>query len=130
MLLGKKLYSDIDMNLSDHPVTGDVSRKTDHMAVTQALKNLVLMNHYEKPFHPEIGTGIRQLLFEMIDVNTTASLREEIKNTINNFEPRVILQQLDVIPDYENNGYTINIKYSVINIPQPVSIQFLLERLR
>ncbi len=130
MLLGKKLYSDIDMNLSPHPVTGDVSRKTDHMAVIQALKNLVLMNHYEKPFHPEIGTGIRQLLFEMIDVNTTASLREEIKNTINNFEPRVILEQLDVIPEYDKNGYVINIRYSVINIPQPVSIQFFLERLR
>ena len=127
---GRRLYSDIDVKFTANPVTGDINTKTDYLAVTQSLKNLLMLNHYEKPFHPEIGTNIRKLLFEMIDVTTSAALREEILNTINNFEPRVVVQSLDVIADYEKNGYMIELTYSIVNISKPAKIQFFLERLR
>ena len=127
---GRRLYSDIDMRFTAHPVTGDINTKTDYLAVSQSLRHLLMINHYEKPFHPEIGSNIRKLLFEMMDVTTGAALREEIMNTIQNFEPRVVVQSLDVIADYENNGYMIELTYSIVNITKPTKIQFFLERLR
>lgn len=128
--LPARYFSDIDLNFTRHPVTGDVALLTNHSAITQAMKNLLLMGHYEKPFHPEIGSNIGKLLFELMNATVTAALEEEIRNTLMNFEPRVILERLKVTPNYDANRYDIDLTYSINNTQTPVTVQFFLERLR
>lgn len=125
-----RLYSDIDINFTPHPVTGDIMKKIDYSAISQSIQNLLLTNHYEKPFRPEYGTNIRKLLFEPMDLMTASILNEEIRNSIKNFEPRVLIEHLEIIPDFENNWYNVNLTYSVINLFTPISITFFLKRAR
>ena len=125
-----RLYSDIDINFTPHPVTGDITKKTDYSAISQSIQNLLMTNHYEKPFRPEYGTNIRKLLFEPMDLMTASILNEEIRNSIKNFEPRVLIEFLEIIPDFEKNQYNVNLTYSVINLFSPISITFFLKRAR
>lgn len=125
-----RLYSDIDINFTPHPVTGDIMKKIDYSAISQSIQNVLLTNHYEKPFRPEYGTNIRKLLFEPMDLMTASILKEEITNSIKNFEPRVLIEYLEIIPDFENNWYNVNLTYSVINLFTPISITFFLKRAR
>ena len=122
-----RLYSDIDINFTPHPVTGDITKKTDYSAISQSIQNLLMTNHYEKPFRPEYGTNIRKLLFEPMDLMTASILNEEIRNSIKNFEPRVLIEFLEIIPDFEKNQYNVNLTYSVINLFSPISITFFLK---
>jgi len=125
-----RLYSDIDINFTPHPVTGDIMKKTDYSAISQSIQNLLLTNHYEKPFRPEYGTNIRKLLFEPMDLMTASIINEEIRNSIKNFEPRVLIEFLEIIPNFEKNQYNVNLTYSVINLFSPISITFFLQRAR
>ena len=125
-----RLYSDIDINFTPHPVTGDITKKTDYSAISQSIQNLLMTNHYEKPFRPEYGTNIRKLLFEPMDLMTASILNEEIRNSIKNFEPRVLIEFLEIIPDFEKNQYNVNLTYSAINLFSPISITFFLKRAR
>ncbi len=123
-------YKDLDLNFTAHPITKDVSKHTDYLAVINALKNILFLNHYEKPFHPEIGSNIKSLLFENLDNVTAISLEREIRETIVNFEPRVEVKEISVIPDYSENGFSITITFYIINKTEPITINFFLERVR
>ena len=125
-----RLYSDIDMNFTAHPVTGDVMKKIDFSSISQSIQNILMTNHYEKPFRPDFGSNIRKLLFENIDVMNASILDQEIRNTIKNHEPRVLIEDLQVIPDYEENWYSVNMTFSIINLSAPISINFFLKRVR
>lgn len=126
----KNSYSDLDLNFTVHPVKKDINRLRDQFAVIQSVKNLLLTSHYERPFQPELGSNIRKLLFEQMDVITSSNLETEIRQVIGNYEPRVTISNLIVSPDENNNTYRVQLEFFVRNSTEPVTINFLLERVR
>ena len=100
------------------------------MAVINSVKNLVLMNFYEKPFQPEIGSNVRKLLFEPVDDVTGIALERAILQVIGNYEPRARAKSITVTADLAKNGFNVQMEFYVINQTQPVSITFFLERIR
>jgi phage baseplate assembly protein W len=123
-------YSDLDLNFAIHPVKKDINRHTNETAVVNSIKNLILTNHYEKPFQPEIGSNVRRLLFENMDTITATTLKQEIEQTIKNYEPRANISRLNVSPDYDNNGFKVYMEFFVANRTNPITINFFLERIR
>jgi len=125
-----KVYSDINVNFVPNPITGDLLKVVGTNSVVQSLMNLVQLNFYEKPFHPEIGSNIRALLFEQLDPVTMNSLQSEITNLISNFETRVRVIGVYVQANYDLNGYDVEIQFYVLNVDSPLSITTFLQRLR
>ena len=123
-------FSDLDLNFTIHPVKKDINRYTNETAVVNSIKNLILTNHYERPFQPNIGSNVRRLLFENMDTITATTLQQEIKQTIQNYEPRAIISTIAVSPDYDNNGFKVYMEFYVANRTSPITINFFLERIR
>ena len=123
-------YSDLDLNFTIHPVKKDINRYTNESAVVNSIKNLILTNHYERPFQPDIGSNVRRLLFENMDSITATTLEKEIEQTIRNYEPRANISKIAVSPDYDNNGFNVYMEFYVINRTTPITINFFLERIR
>lgn len=122
-------YSDIDLDFVDHPATGDIVKKVNVEAVKRSVRNLVNLNHYDKPFHPEIGSNVRSLLFENVSPLTAIAIKTSIIETIENFEPRVDLIEVAVKASVDETGYEVAVQFNVLNIQQPYSIDLFLERL-
>lgn len=125
-----RTYKDLDLSFIKHPVTKDVSIHKSEMAVINSVKNLILTNHYERPFQPDLGSNVSKLLFENLDSITAASLEREILQTIENFEPRARIYRITVLPDYDNNRFSIDMEFLITNRTEPINIQFFLERVR
>jgi phage baseplate assembly protein W len=125
-----RLYKDIDLAFTRNPGTGDVGKKLDINAVKQSLKNLLYTQYNERPFNPNLGSPLYRLLFQPADPITTEAIKQAVELLIQNFEPRVKLERLDVIPNYEDNSYEISIFFTVVGIPIPVSFSTILQRLR
>ena len=123
-------YSDLDLNFVIHPVKKDINILTSEMAVINSIKNLILTNHYERPFQPQIGSNVRRMLFENMDNITAITIENEIKQTIANFEPRASVSKIYVVADHENNGFNVALNFFVINRTTPITINFFLERIR
>lgn len=123
-------YTDLDLNFTIHPIRKDININKDDMAVINSIKNLLLTNHYERPFQPDLGSNIRKMLFEPLDVITASNLQREIIQTINNFEPRVTINTLQVTPNEEKNAFGVFMEFTINNRTAPVSINFLLQRIR
>ena len=123
-------FSDLDLNFTIHPVKKDINRYTNETAVINSIKNLILTNHYERPFQPNIGSNVRRLLFENMDTITATTLENEIKQTIQNYEPRANISVIAVSPDYDNNGFKVYMEFYVVNRTSPITINFFLERIR
>lgn len=123
-------FSDLDLHFNMHPVTHDVTRRVDEAAVKHSIKNLILTRNYERPFHSEIGSPIKQLLFDPLTPLTAMMVKRAIIDLIANFEPRVVLMNVDVIPSEENNSLYINITFRIINTERPLTLDFILERTR
>ncbi len=124
-------YSDLDLFFSKKNSDSDISKVTDIQAVKRSVRNLVLLNHYEKPFHPEIGSGIREMLFELMTPVTAIVLTRKIEDVIKNFEPRARLVGVSAFPDLDRNAYEVKIEFYVVNTPtELVDLTVMLERLR
>ena len=123
-------FRDLDLSFNIHPVKKDINKHVGVKAVINSIKNLVLTNHYEKPFQPEIGSNVRKLLFENIDELTSIALQREIAQVIANYEPRASVSKVYVFADFDNNGFNIEVEFSVINQSDPITITFFLERIR
>ena len=123
-------FKDLDLNFNIHPVRKDISKSIGPMAVVNSIKNLILTNHYEKPFQPDIGSNVRRLLFENLDSITATTIRDEIERTIVNYEPRATVGTVIVTADYENNGFKVYLEFYIVNQTAPITINFLLERIR
>jgi phage baseplate assembly protein W len=123
-------FKDLDLSFIPHPVKKDINKHVGVKAVINSIKNLVLTNHYEKPFQPEIGSNVRKLLFENIDELTSIALQREISQVIANYEPRASVSKVYVFADYDNNGFNVEVEFSIINQPDPITITFFLERIR
>lgn len=123
-------YRDLDLNFKIHPIRKDINKHTAEMAVINSIKNLVMTQHYEVPFQPEVGSNIQKLLFEPLDSVTGSLVEMEIKQTIQNFEPRVSVSKVQVFPNYDKNGFSVGMEFYIINRTEPITIQFFLERVR
>ena len=126
-----RTYSDLDLFFSAKGVSKDISKVTDIQAVKRSVRNLVLLNHYEKPFHPEIGSGVRDMLFEPMTPITANILARKIEDVIENFEPRAKLIGVRAQPNLDRNEYEVTIEFYVVNTPtELVDLTVMLERLR
>lgn len=134
-------WSDLDLDFTAHPNTGDLSIKRDADAVVRSIRYLMLTNHYERPFHPEIGSDVTKQLFEPMTYATVLRLKEAIRQTINNYEPRVQISRLEVEPRTEadplngargtnENGYLVDLRFFLINEEVERQTVFFLERNR
>ena len=124
-------YSDLDLFFFKKQGSGDVNRITDVEAVKRSVRNLVLTNFYEKPFHPEIGSGIRDMLFEPMTPIIAAVIARKIEDVIQNFEPRCRLVSVRALPDFDRNIYNVSIEFYVVNAPtELVDLSVMLERIR
>ena len=124
-------YSDLDLFFSKKSSDSDISKVTDVQAVKRSIRNLVLLNPYEKPFHPEIAGGVREMLFELMTPITAQIIAKQVENVINNFEPRARLVGVRVQPDLDRNLYELTIEFYVVNAPtELVDMSVMLERLR
>ena len=124
-------YIDLDLFFAFKSSTKDINKVTDILAVKRAVRNLVLTNNYEKPFHPEIGSGIRGLLFEPLTPITAAVLSRKVEDVIENFEPRARLIGVRAYPNLDKNAYEITIEFYVVNAPtELINMDMLLERVR
>lgn len=126
-----RTYKDLDLYFTRKLSTSDVNNVTDVLAIKRAVRNLVMLNHFEKPFHPELGSGVRGLLFENLNPLTSVILSQKIQEVIEAYEPRVTLTSVDVSPDYEANAFYVNINFVINNFErEEQSLDILLERLR
>ena len=123
-------FKDLDLNFNIHPVRKDISKSIGPMAVVNSIKNLILTNHYERPFQPDIGSNVRRLLFENLDNITATTIKDEIERTIVNYEPRATVKTINVTADYDNNGFKVYLEFFIVNQTAPIIINFLLERIR
>ena len=124
-------YVDLDLFFGKKSSDRDVSEVTDIQAVKRSIRNLVLLNTYEKPFHPEIASGVRDMLFELMSPVTAAILARQVQNVIENFEPRARLVGVRTLPNYDRNSYAVTIEFYVVNTPtELVDLTIFLERLR
>ena len=125
-----RIYKDLDLNFGRNVVTNDVNKLTDVESVKRSVRNLINTRHYERPFHPEIGCGVRDLLFEPVTPLTAINLQRKVEEVLLNFEPRINLVQILATPDIDRNSYHLRIMFYVVGIPDPVTVETFLERLR
>ena len=109
-----RTFRDLDLNFTIHPVRKDINVYKNEFAIINSIKNLVLTNHYERPFQPEIGSNIRRMLFEQVDSITAAQIEREITEVIGNFEPRAQVSRVDAIPSPDENLYKIRLEFFII----------------
>lgn len=126
----QRIYVDLDLNFIANPITGDISKNVGNQAVIGAVQNLLLTNHHERPFNPDIGANITKLLFENLTTLTSAALTKEITNTIQNFEPRVTLTSVTVTANYDQNGFDVLLTFFINNNSNPISVSMFLERIQ
>ena len=124
-------YTDLDLFFGKKSSNSDVQDITDIKAVKRSIRNLVLLNHYEKPFHPEIASGVRDMLFELMTPVTATILARKIEDVINNFEPRARLISVNALPNLDRNQYEVSIEFYIVNQPtELVDLTIMLERVR
>ena len=126
-----RIYRDLDLFFGKKGTDSDVSVVEDVQAVKRSVRNLVLLNEYEKPFHPEIHGGVRDMLFENMTPIVANVIARKVEDVINNFEPRARLVSVRAIPNLDNNAYEISISFYVVNAPtELVDLSIMLERIR
>ena len=125
-----KQFADIDLSFKVNPFTKDIYLKTDEEAVKTALKHLIQTRNFERPFHPEIGTQIHSLMFENFSSAVKIAMERTLKETIEKFEPRVRLIDLNVQETADANDLKFSINFTLKNTDRPVTITTLLSRVR
>ena len=123
-------FSDIDLDFSRNLVTSDVAKVTDVVAVKRSVKNLVQTNFYERPFHPELGCGVRELLFENFTPLTAVFIKRKIEEVLINYEPRINLTNVAVDDDQDRNRLVVDIYFRIIGIEGPQVVSTFLQRIR
>ena len=125
-----RIYKDLNLDFQKNTATGDIQKITDIEAVKRSVRNLTNLNHYEKPFHPEIGSNLRAMLFENMTPQMNHLITKQIEMLIANYEPRARLVTVRTLPQFDRNAYAVTINFQVVNSPTPVIVETLLERLR
>jgi len=125
-----RIFKDLNLDFQQNAATKDIQKLEDVEAVKRSVRNLISTNHYEKPFHPEIGSNLRAMLFENITPQISHFIEKQIDLLIKNYEPRCRLTEVKNKPNLDRNGYSVSISFYVVNNPNPVQVETFLERLR
>lgn len=125
-----QIYSDFLNDLNPHPIVKDIVKYANENAISRSIRNLLLTNRGERLYQPDIGSDINRMLFEPMSEGISELLSTYITNTINTYEPRAKILSVSALPDYDNNLYTVFIKYMVINKQEPITINVSLRRVR
>lgn len=128
-ITARRWYTDIDLNLTPHPSSKDLTLKYDKDAVKRSLRNIMLTNDYERPFRPNFGANLRGLLFELADDITKLEIRNQITEAIEDYEPRVVIDKIYLNEDKSNNMF-VNIHYGVRGVIEPQELEVILQRVR
>ena len=123
-----KSFADINMGFAKNPFTGDISNVKNENAIKQSLRNIILTKRTEKLFDPQFGTNIWNTLFEPLDAITADRIEQEITATINQYERRITMTRVEVVPYFRDNCYHIFIEYRIIGSPLTETVSFVLER--
>lgn len=124
------IYSDIPINMNIHPITGDLVRITNASSISQALKNLVLTNKYERFWKAQRGSSVSQTLFDNAVADTEDLISKQIEQAIAIDEPRADNISVILVPDFDRNRYQCTITYTPINTLEPVTLNVILNRVR
>ena len=125
-----RTYVDLDLDFTRHPVTNDVVKITDVDAVKRSVRNLINTQFYERPFHPELGCGVRDMLFENYTPMTGIFMRRKIEEVLRNYEPRANLSSIQINEQMDRNAIDVVVNFYVLNLPNPVSVTTTLQRIR
>lgn len=125
-------FKDLNISFKPHPVTGDITVKKDEADIKQSIANLLLTIKGERLFNFEIGSNLPKILFEPLDASSVASIRQEIVDTIEKFEPRVIMNEITTTINFDDNGYDVELILDIVGRDDEpsIEIQFFLERSR
>jgi len=123
-------FKDIDLDFGRNVVTNDVNTVTDIIAIKRSVKNLIQTNFYERPFHPELGCGVRELLFENFTPITGVFIKRKIAEVLANYEPRITLNSIRLDDDQDNNRLVVDIYFYIVGIPGPQTVSTFLQRLK
>ena len=123
-------FIDLNLDFARNVVTNDIVKIEGVDAVKRSVKNLIQTNFYERPFHPELGCGVRELLFENFTPVTGIFIRRKVEEVITNFEPRARISQVAVNEQPDRNGIEVTVYFYVMNMPNPVSVTTVLQRIR
>lgn len=130
MAKNTRIFSDIDLSFEKHPVSKDIFAKYDDNAIKNALKNLILTKHYERPFHSEIGSNVNAMLFEPASPAATSIIRQTIIDVIQNFEPRVEVLNIETYMKPDAYELMVRITFKIRNTVRPITVEFTLDRTR
>ena len=125
-----RTFKDLDLDFGLNSVTKDVNKLTDAEAIKRSVRNLINLNNYEKPFRPEIGSGIRGLLFEPMTELTSHFMQVKIAEILNQFEPRISVSNIIFNNQVDRNAYSVSIHFLIKGTQEPVVVDTFLERLR
>ena len=126
-----KGFKDLSASFQTSPLSNDLIALKNESAIARSVRNLVLTIQGERPFQPVLGTGVSRLLFENMDKLTASAIRSEIRTTIENYEPRVEINEIIVEPDPEGNAMDVTLQYFIIGIDVPEQeLTFALEPTR
>jgi len=123
-------YTDLNLLFTPHPYSKDVLTKKNIDAVKTSVQNLILTKNYERPFHPEIGSQVNNLMFENMMPSTVAALEKSITDTIDKFEPRAKILKINIIDNSERNAIDIEVLFSLNNVSTPVTVTTTINRVR
>ena len=107
-------FKDLSVVFKKHPVTDDLVTVKDKGAIAQSISNLLQTNNGERPFNPDLGSGIRELLFEQADWGTAAAISGRVRECLVKYEPRIKVLKVNSDPDYNNNGFDVSIEYEIL----------------
>lgn len=110
-------FADFVSTFEPNPATGDLYRNINDFAIREALRNLIMTEEGERPFQPTLGSRVREMLFDNVDDKVLVLLRQSIEIAIHNHEPRVVLEDISIVPDEDHNAVSLTIFYSTINSP-------------
>ena len=130
MAINTRVFTDIDLNFRPHPLTGDIVKRVNDSAIKAAVRNLVLTNNYERPFHSDIGAPLRRMLFELPSPLTKSMIERTITDLITTYEPRVVLTQVQVAYSHDTYEVYVRIEYKIVNTSTQQTVEVTLERTR
>lgn len=128
--LKEPVFKDIPLKFTAHPVTGNIKVLTNRESVKQSVKNLVLTNFYERPYNPILGGDVLSQLFENMDPLTEYNISKNIRQVLDNYEPRAIIDDIKTSANQNSNALNVTIRFRVANDPEPIVVNVLLERVR
>lgn len=129
-VIKKNIFKDLDLDFTAHPVTGDISKKTDEEAVKRSIRNLILMSRYDKPFRPDIDSRIYKLLFEPASPLVAMAIRSNIMDILTAYESRARLNDVQVVFDETKNSFGVMVSFMMTNSRTTSKVFVSIERLR